>query len=126
MSAPRAEPLNKRRLAKRRITCHASAVLNASLIFTFLCLASSAIAVAQAGTSTEVSTFPFSLSSRLVITRACRDILIDGTLQEVLHVTFDASGGRHLTVIFNAQGLTSVGLTSGTEYQVSGPRALDY
>jgi len=97
-------------------------VLNASLIFTFLCLASAAVAAAQAVTSTQVSTFPFSLT----LTPAdypClqEDILIAGTLQEVLHVTFDESGGRHRATLFNAQGLTALGLTSGTVYQVAGP-----
>ena len=97
-------------------------VINASLIFTFMFLASSAIAAAQATTSTQVSTFPFSLTLTPGDYPCLQeDVLIDGTLQEVLHVTFDASGGRHRTVIFNAQGLTAVGLTSGTEYQVSGP-----
>ena len=96
--------------------------INASLIFTFMFLASSAIAAAQATTSTQVSIFPFSLTLTPGDYPCLQeDVLIDGTLQEVLHVTFDASGGRHRTVIFNAQGLTAVGLTSGTEYQVSGP-----
>lgn len=97
-------------------------VINASLIFTFLCLASSAIAAAQADTSTQVSTFPFSLTLTPGDYPCLQeDILIDGTLQEVLHITFDANGGRHRTVIFNAQGLTALGLTSGTVYQVAGP-----
>ena len=97
-------------------------VFNASLIFTFLCLASAAVAAAQAHTSTQVSAFPFSFT----LTPGdypCleEDVLIDGTLREVLHITFDASGGRHRATLFNAQGLTALGLTSGTVYQVSGP-----
>jgi hypothetical protein len=77
---------------------------------------------AQAGTSTQISTFPFSLTLTPGDYPCLQeDILIEGTLREVLHITFDASGGRHRTVLFNAQGLTALGLTSGTEYQVSGP-----
>lgn len=77
---------------------------------------------AQAGTSTQISTFPFSLTLTPGDYPCLQeDILVEGTLREVLHTTFDASGGRHRTVLFNAQGLTGLGLTSGTEYQVSGP-----
>ena len=97
-------------------------VLNASLIFTFLCLASAAVAAAQANTSTQISTFPFSLTLTPDDYPCLQeDVLIDGTLREVLHITFDASGGRHRATLFNAQGLTALGLTSGTVYQVAGP-----
>ena len=96
--------------------------LNASLIFTFLCLASAAVAAAQANTSTQVSTFPFTLTLTSGDYPCLQeDILIDGTLHEVLHVTFDAGGGRHRATLFNVQGQTALGLTSGTVYRLSGP-----
>ena len=97
-------------------------VLNASLTLTFLCLASAADAAAQADTSTQVSTIPFSFTLTTGDYPCLQeDVLLDGTLREVLHVTFDAGGGRHRATLFNAQGLTALGLTSGTVYQVSGP-----
>ena len=97
-------------------------VLNLSLIFTFLFLASAAVAVAQANSSTQISTFPFSFTLTPDDYPCLQeDILIDGTLREVLHITFDASGGRHRATLFNAQGLNALGLTSGTVYQISGP-----
>jgi hypothetical protein len=97
-------------------------VLNTSLIFTVLCLASAAVAAAQANTSTQISTFPFSLTLTTSDYPCLQeDVLIYGSLREVLHITFDASGGRHRATLFNAEGLTAVGLTSGTEYQVTGP-----
>jgi hypothetical protein len=96
--------------------------LNASLIFIFLCLASAVVASAQAGTSTQVFTFPFTLALTPDDYPCLQEeILLDGTLRAVEHITLDASGGRHRTVLFNAQGLTAIGLTSGTVYGVSGP-----
>ena len=97
-------------------------VLNASLTFTFLCLASAADAAAQADTSTQVSNIPFSFTLTTGDYPCLQeDVLLDGTLREVLHVTFDARGGRHRATLFSAQGLTALGLDSGTVYQVSGP-----
>jgi hypothetical protein len=96
--------------------------LYALLLVACLCLASAGVASAQANSSTEVSTFPFGITLT-TDEYPCleEDVLLYGTLHEVLHTTFDASGGRHRAVLFNAQGLTAVGLSSGTEYQVSGP-----
>ena len=95
---------------------------NATLMFIFLCLGSSAVANAQAGASTEVSTFPFSLTLTPTDFPCLQEaILIDVTLHEVLHVTFDASGGRHRATLVNVQGQTALGLDSGTVYRVSGP-----
>jgi hypothetical protein len=97
-------------------------VLSASLIFTFLCLASAADAAAQADTSTQVSTFPFSFTLTPGEYPCLQeDVLIDGELHEVLRFTFDASGGRHRATLITPQGLTGLGLTTGTVYRVTGP-----
>src|SRR5215204_6012694 len=97
-------------------------VLSTSLIFTFLCLASAAVAAAQAVTSTQVSTFAFNTTLTPDVYPCLQeDVLIDGTLHEVLRFTFDASGGRHRATLINAQGLTGLGLTTGTVYRVAGP-----
>jgi hypothetical protein len=96
--------------------------LNASLMFIFLCLGSAAVANAQAVTSTEVSIFPFSLTLTPADFPCLQEaILLDVTLHEVLHTTFDASGGRHRVTLFNVPGQTALGLDSGTVYRVSGP-----
>ena len=93
------------------------------LAVALLCLGSAVRAEAQAVTSTEVFTFPFSLALTPADYPCLEEvILLDGTLHGVARVTFDASGGRHRATLFNVQGgLSGLGLTSGTVYQVSGP-----
>ena len=87
-----------------------------------LCLGSAASAEAQADASTEVFTAPFSLTLTPDDFPCLEEaILIDGTLHYVVRVTLDANGGRHRATLINAQGLTGLGLTSGTVYHVSGP-----
>ncbi len=94
----------------------------ASLSVFVLCLGSAAAAKAQAVASTEVFTAPFSLTLTPGDYPCLQEVVvIDGTLHYVVRVTFDASGGRHRATLINAQGLTGLGLDSGTVYRVSGP-----
>ncbi len=94
----------------------------APLSVALLCLGSAVATTAQAVASTEVSTAPFSLTLTPADYPCLQEVtLIDGSLHYVDRVTFDASGGRHRATLINAQGLTGLGLDSGTVYQVSGP-----
>ena len=94
----------------------------APLAAALLCLGSAAPAEAQAVASTEVFTAPFGITLTPDDYPCLQEaILIDGALHYVVRVTLDASGGRHRATLINAQGLTGLGLTSGTVYQVSGP-----
>ena len=94
----------------------------APLAVALLCFGSAVATRAQAVASTEVFTAPFSLTLTPADYPCLEEvILIDGTLHYVVRVTFDASGGRHRATLINAQGLTGLGLTSGTVYRVSGP-----
>jgi hypothetical protein len=95
----------------------------APLAVALLCLGSAVRAEAQAVTSIEVFTFPFSFALTPADYPCLEEvILLDGTLHAVERLTLDASGGRHRAVLFNVQGdLSGLGLTSGTVYQVSGP-----
>jgi hypothetical protein len=87
-----------------------------------LCLGSATSAEAQAVASTEAFTAPFSLTLTPADYPCLQEaILIDGTLHSVVRVTLDANGGRQRATLINAQGLTGLGLTGGTVYQVSGP-----
>ncbi len=94
----------------------------APFVAALLCLGSSVNTTAQADASTEVFTAPFTLALTPADYPCLQEaVLIDGTLHYVVRVTFDASGGRHRSTLINAQGLTGLGLTSGTVYRVSGP-----
>lgn len=98
------------------------AIIFGSLFICLLCLGSAAAKKAQAAASTEVFTAPFSLTLTPADYPCLQEVIvIDGTLHYVVRVTFDASGGRHRATLINAQGLTGLGLDSGTVYQVSGP-----
>lgn len=86
-----------------------------------LLFGSAAIATAQAVASTEVFTAPFSLTLTPADYPCLKEVIVvDGTLHYVVRVTLDASGGRHRATLINAQGLTGLGLDSGTVYRVSG------
>ncbi|HKZ86269.1 MAG TPA: hypothetical protein VJ793_21765 [Anaerolineae bacterium] len=52
---------------------------------------------------------------------ACgEDIHLSGPVKALFHVTLDPSGGFHSVTVFNPQGVTGVGLTSGATYQGTG------
>jgi len=44
---------------------------------------------------------------------------ISGSLNFVFHSFFDSAGGEHLQLKSNLQGVSGVGLTTGTKYQAS-------
>lgn len=51
---------------------------------------------------------------------AGESVLLSGTLHVVSGVTLDNAGGVHLTIHFQPQGATGVGLTTGDVYQANG------
>jgi hypothetical protein len=48
------------------------------------------------------------------------DVLLSGPFHSVFHVTLDGSGGAHVVVIHNPQGISGTGLTTGTPYRAVG------
>jgi hypothetical protein len=48
------------------------------------------------------------------------EVLLNGNLHDLFHVTLDANGGFHLTVLDNPQGVTGTGLTTGDTYRGTG------
>ena len=71
---------------------------------------------AAAVTETTVETIPF----EDVVQGCGEDIIINGEIHVVFHVTEDASGGFHVHTLFHPQGLTGVGATSGATYHAVG------
>jgi hypothetical protein len=47
-------------------------------------------------------------------------IQLSGTLHYLTHTTFDNKGGAHIVFHSNYQGVTGVGLTTGTKYRATG------
>jgi hypothetical protein len=45
------------------------------------------------------------------------DVFLSGNIHSVFHVTLDGSGGAHIVVIHNPQGVSGTGLTTGAKYQ---------
>ena len=80
--------------------------------------------MAQATTFTESRNVPFPfVLSPLEFPCLEEEIVAEGTLHEVRHITLDDSGGRHVRTLFNTQvpRFIAVGFPSGTEYLVFGP-----
>jgi hypothetical protein len=74
------------------------------------------VALAQAESFTEVEQFPINF-----IRGGCEEpIELSGTLHSVFHITTDDSGGVHVVSKTNPQGVTGVGLVTGTKYQGTG------
>lgn len=77
---------------------------------------------AAASSFTISSTFPIDL----VVFVPCaaggagEDVALSGTLHDIYHITFDATGGFHSKVLDNPQGVGGVGLTTGMKYQGTG------
>lgn len=44
------------------------------------------------------------------------DVFLSGPFHSVFHVTLDGSGGAHVTVVHNPQGVSGTGLITGTKY----------
>ncbi len=71
---------------------------------------------ARAESFTVVETFPINF-----VIEGCEEpIKLSGQLHSVFHVTLDNQGGFHLVITTNPQGVTGVGLISGTTYQGTG------
>jgi hypothetical protein len=79
-------------------------------------LALAGSAGARAETVTTVEQIPINF-----VTPGCGELIeLSGTVHLVSHVTFDDAGGRHFVSQGNMQGVTGIGLTSGTVYQGTG------
>lgn len=48
------------------------------------------------------------------------DVQLSGKLHMLYHTTLDDTGGFHMKLHFNPQGISGVGLTSGDKYQGTG------
>ncbi|MEP6689305.1 MAG: hypothetical protein ABJC36_13225 [Gemmatimonadales bacterium] len=44
------------------------------------------------------------------------DVTLSGSFHTMSHVTLDGSGGAHVKVVHNPQGISGTGLTTGTKY----------
>lgn len=79
-------------------------------------------ALAAADSFTASSIFPIDL----VVSVPCanggvgEDVALTGYLHDVFHVTFTPSGGFRVSASDNPQGVSGVGLTTGTKYQGTG------
>lgn len=84
-----------------------------------LMLTSVSPALAEAVTTTEVTIG----ITNTIIENPCTGELVklSGTVLILVHETVDANGSTHTRLLRVAQGVTAVGLLTGTEYQVSGP-----
>jgi len=56
---------------------------------------------------------------------AGEDVFLSGSFHIVFHVTLDGSGGAHVVEVHNPQGISGVGLTTGTAYQGVGGSPLE-
>ena len=69
---------------------------------------------AEATAFTVVETFPIPFD----VTQGCAEpIQISGELHSVFHITVDGNGSFHLVAEGNWQGVTGIGLLTGTQYQ---------
>jgi hypothetical protein len=71
---------------------------------------------AAATAITVVETFPINF----VIPGCTEPIQLSGDLHTMFHITFDGNGGFHLVAENNPQGVTGIGLVTGTQYQGTG------
>ena len=85
-------------------------------------------ALAAADTSTTSTTFPFDLVVFIPCANggAGEDVELSGTLHDLFHVTFDNAGGLHIKALDNPQGISGVGLTTGTKYQATGGTQFEF
>jgi hypothetical protein len=72
-----------------------------------------------AAASTQIVVTPISITKFVSCANGGlgEDVSLSGTIHSVFHVTLDGSGGAHVVVIHNPQGVSGVGLTTGAEYQ---------
>jgi hypothetical protein len=79
-------------------------------------------ALAAADTFTASTRFPIDIVVFVPCANAGagEDVELTGTLHDVFHITFDNAGGIHVKGHDNPQGISGVGLTTGTKYQGTG------
>jgi hypothetical protein len=53
------------------------------------------------------------------------DVFLSGAFHGLFHVTLDGSGGAHVVVVHNPQGITGTGLITGAKYQGVGASPQD-
>jgi len=91
------------------------------LLSTCAVAAAFAAVAGAAGSGADRGTFPFDE----VVFVPCANggagefVELSGSLNFVFHTTFDNSGGRHLQLHSNLQGVSGTGTTTGTRYRAS-------
>jgi hypothetical protein len=91
------------------------------LAFAFLIAQTRSIS-AQATTTTENIQFPILIEVFVPCANggAGEIVSLAGTLHEVFHITFDATGSVHLKIHDQPQGVSGIGQTTGAKYQGTG------
>ena len=76
----------------------------------------------SAETSTQIVVNPISITKFVPCANGGlgEDVSLSGDIHSVFHVTLDGSGGAHVVVIHNPQGVSGTGLTTGAKYQGAG------
>ncbi len=79
-------------------------------------------ALAAADTFTVSQSFPIDIVVFVPCANGGAGELVEltGNLHETFHITLDASGGFHISIIDNPQGISGTGLTTGDKYQGTG------
>jgi hypothetical protein len=99
---------------------HKLSLLAVIMLLTALLGPTSASAAADSFTVSQ--TFPIDIAVFVY----CADggagewVALTGNLHDLFHITFDSSGGFHVSVIDNPQGISGTGLTTGAKYQGTG------
>ena len=72
-----------------------------------------------AAPSTQIVVTPISITKFVPCANGGlgEDVSLSGSIHSVFHVTLDGSGGAHVVVIHNPQGVSGTGLTTGAKYQ---------
>jgi hypothetical protein len=87
----------------------------AMIVISALVAVSSASAAATTGTISEQTDYVNFIA--LGCANGGENILFEGSLHTVNHLTVDSTGGRHLISMFNFQSVLGVGQTSGLQYE---------
>jgi hypothetical protein len=94
-----------------------------------MALTAGAIAAATVAGSTHASTTAESVPLSLTQSVPCANggagelVQLTGRLENVQAVTFDAAGGAHAQIHVNPQGVSGIGLSTGTSYRGVGVTA---
>ena len=80
-----------------------------------------ASAAGAAGSGADRGSFPFDEQVFVPCANAGAGEYVElaGSLNFVFHSTFDGSGGMHLQLHSNLQGVSGIGMTTGTKYRAS-------